>query len=427
MRLFNKVLPTLFLAELGWGVPSLLPKSLYAPYWEEVVACNTLQEHYTCTHQGIVTCNPGWDWFQCQGAMCAYLFDPSEWCSVPQCPGCPAANGDCLRPFQCQCKYPYTGSNCTQINKPDECLYGFAKSPEELCVCDVGWSGPWCDTPLCDAACSTPRGVCREPGICQCQMGWMGENCRECVKYPGCEHGSCEACDENGHCNKPWSCVCDQGWEGSLCNIKIGGVVTASVQNIINSDDSTTEKLYNANINHDEYSQEGTSHVSKREDEYSQEGANTNPEYGAHYGNINITENVDDYTQDRTYVVTEHDYKYGQKGTNNISEPLTDSGQNNITEYYDGYSQGKTYNFSNNYDEYSQEGTNNNSENGLVIGSNNVKENFDDSSQAGVSDDANIYDKFGLKGTNADSEHGADYGKNVVTETYHEYSHDKKR
>ena len=44
---------------------------------------------------------------------------------------------------------------------------------------------------------------------CRCSYGWQGELCNECITYPGCEHGSC---------NAPWQCNCDTNWGGLLCN-----------------------------------------------------------------------------------------------------------------------------------------------------------------------------------------------------------------
>lgn len=46
--------------------------------------------------------------------------------------------------------------------------------------------------------------VCR-----RCHNGWKGAYCDQCVRYPGCLHGSCQ---------KPWECLCDEGWGGLFCN-----------------------------------------------------------------------------------------------------------------------------------------------------------------------------------------------------------------
>jgi len=40
-------------------------------------------------------------------------------------------------------------------------------------------------------------------------MGWQGPSCGECVRYPGCLHGTC---------GQPWQCNCQEGWGGLFCN-----------------------------------------------------------------------------------------------------------------------------------------------------------------------------------------------------------------
>ncbi|XP_056266849.1 protein delta homolog 1 [Pseudoliparis swirei] len=61
----------------------------------------------------------------------------------------------------------------------------------------------------CSAGCNTENGFCEKPGKCRCKPGWQGENCEQCVSFPGCRHGACE---------KAWQCVCEEGWGGSLCD-----------------------------------------------------------------------------------------------------------------------------------------------------------------------------------------------------------------
>lgn len=43
----------------------------------------------------------------------------------------------------------------------------------------------------------------------RCENGWTGPNCDECIRYPGCQHGTC---------NAPWKCNCDKGWGGLFCD-----------------------------------------------------------------------------------------------------------------------------------------------------------------------------------------------------------------
>lgn len=45
--------------------------------------------------------------------------------------------------------------------------------------------------------------------LLRCHNGWTGPFCDQCVRYPGCLHGSCQ---------KPWECLCDEGWGGLFCN-----------------------------------------------------------------------------------------------------------------------------------------------------------------------------------------------------------------
>lgn len=40
-------------------------------------------------------------------------------------------------------------------------------------------------------------------------MGWQGRYCDQCIRYPGCLHGTCR---------QPWQCNCQEGWGGLFCN-----------------------------------------------------------------------------------------------------------------------------------------------------------------------------------------------------------------
>lgn len=43
----------------------------------------------------------------------------------------------------------------------------------------------------------------------RCKLGWQGKLCDQCIRYPGCVHGSCQ---------QPWQCYCNNGWGGLFCN-----------------------------------------------------------------------------------------------------------------------------------------------------------------------------------------------------------------
>lgn len=47
------------------------------------------------------------------------------------------------------------------------------------------------------------------PSFFRCRLGWQGAHCDQCIRYPGCLHGTC---------NQPWQCNCDEGWGGLFCN-----------------------------------------------------------------------------------------------------------------------------------------------------------------------------------------------------------------
>uniref|UniRef100_A0A8C0J472 Delta like non-canonical Notch ligand 2 n=1 Tax=Chelonoidis abingdonii TaxID=106734 RepID=A0A8C0J472_CHEAB len=38
---------------------------------------------------------------------------------------------------------------------------------------------------------------------CRCDPGWEGKYCEQCVRMPGCVHGTC---------HQPWQCICHNGW-----------------------------------------------------------------------------------------------------------------------------------------------------------------------------------------------------------------------
>lgn len=49
-------------------------------------------------------------------------------------------------------------------------------------------------------------GLCN---LCRCRVGFSGKYCDDCIRYPGCLHGTCQ---------QPWQCNCQEGWGGLFCN-----------------------------------------------------------------------------------------------------------------------------------------------------------------------------------------------------------------
>lgn len=45
--------------------------------------------------------------------------------------------------------------------------------------------------------------------VCRCRVGFSGRYCDDCIRYPGCLHGTCQ---------QPWQCNCQEGWGGLFCN-----------------------------------------------------------------------------------------------------------------------------------------------------------------------------------------------------------------
>lgn len=128
-------------------------------------------------------------------------------CDRPVCEGC--VHGDCVMPGMCVCYPGWHGPNCTICETRGDCTFGRCiKEPFE-CSCYDGYTGSSCDQPVCREGCHPVHGFCMMPDTCWCHDGWSGPNCTECVPYWNCQHG---------HCNEPWQCICDAGFTGMDCS-----------------------------------------------------------------------------------------------------------------------------------------------------------------------------------------------------------------
>jgi hypothetical protein len=71
--------------------------------------------------------------------------------------GC--VNGNCVSPNNCSCKAHSQGISCN--------------------ICDDGWTGADCMTPICLSGCQ--HGSCTVPNTCVCDPRWNGTKCELCA------------------------------------------------------------------------------------------------------------------------------------------------------------------------------------------------------------------------------------------------------
>lgn len=129
-------------------------------------------------------------------------------------------HGECIGPDTCVCILQETSGNpafvgdacetesCDTLCQNGACTY-FESSGDTVCVCDSGWSGDGCDTPLCTTYGCSSFGACALPDNCVCQDSYFGADCSQ-------------ACDcGNGECNDgsagTGECSCNVGYFGVTC------------------------------------------------------------------------------------------------------------------------------------------------------------------------------------------------------------------
>ncbi|GIY15713.1 delta-like protein 4 [Caerostris extrusa] len=112
------------------------------------------------------------------------------------------------------CKPNYYGTKCEKLCRDRDDNFGHffcAENGDKVCM--PGWGGDdYCSKALCDPECV--HGICDSstPNKCRCQVGWTGPVCETCMTHPGCVHGRCVV---------PNQCLCDEGWGGILCNLDL--------------------------------------------------------------------------------------------------------------------------------------------------------------------------------------------------------------
>ncbi|XP_038597013.1 delta-like protein 4 [Tachyglossus aculeatus] len=108
------------------------------------------------------------------------------------------------------CSDHYYGDSCSRLCKRRDDHFGhYVCQADGSLSCLPGWTGEYCDQPICLAGCTEQNGYCNKPGECLCRPGWQGRLCDQCIPHVGCRHGTCSI---------PWQCTCDEGWGGLFCD-----------------------------------------------------------------------------------------------------------------------------------------------------------------------------------------------------------------
>lgn len=159
-----------------------------------------------CMDDGRCACNSGF-----AGDDCA---EPA--CCDSTCSG----NGKCIV-GRCHCDPGFGGSSCEiqRVNATgvDVCAqtlqncngHGDCDEQRQLCLCDSGYSGRFCQDHECPMACNH-HGQCVS-GNCQCEDGWGGIYCQKRV----CTND----CNGRGYCING-TCFCREGWTGAACAVR---------------------------------------------------------------------------------------------------------------------------------------------------------------------------------------------------------------
>ncbi|XP_062605367.1 uncharacterized protein LOC134267164, partial [Saccostrea cucullata] len=117
-----------------------------------------------------------------------------------------------------------------------------SNNPSPLSSCPVGYSGHFCDEPVCISMCH--QGDCVRPNTCNCNSGWTGLACDQAI----CEM----SCSLHGNCTAPDTCTCENGWQGMTCEMPFAPGFNPTVRYIYNISISHTMES-NTMMNTDSY------------------------------------------------------------------------------------------------------------------------------------------------------------------------------
>ncbi|XP_033098111.1 uncharacterized protein LOC117102011 isoform X2 [Anneissia japonica] len=117
--------------------------------------------------------------------------------------------GRCVAKNHCSCPYGFLPPFCRPVCDPP-CYNDGECVYKDQCSCKQGWKGPNCLTPICKDYCLN-GGRCVGPDHCTCRSGYTGDNCETPICRPACENG--------GECVSPYFCKCKPGTKGQRCHI----------------------------------------------------------------------------------------------------------------------------------------------------------------------------------------------------------------
>lgn len=176
------------------------------------------------------------------GAALNTSAEEAEW-AYAQCPDvdeCGLGLHDCHKEakctnthgsYNCHCRRGFVGDGRTSCVRTcyEQCVYGYCSaSPDYVCKCDLGWTGPDCSI---NCGCNNHSTCDEEIGKCdRCQNWTEGEFCERCS--PG-SYGNatapagCKWCQCNGHGNvdlgicdgQTGECYCRDNTEGLKCEM----------------------------------------------------------------------------------------------------------------------------------------------------------------------------------------------------------------